>query len=341
MNWAKTQKNTRGFTIVELLIVIVVIAILAAITIVGYNGITQNANSSAAASSARQAAQKVRIAVAQDGATPAELKDVGITDNGSISYQYRVLSTADKFCVTATSGQVSFYVLGDGTPTKGACAGHGEGGVATIQNLVSNPRATSYLPPAEGKANVLNTRYPTYTTYSIVPTTGLPGGVTRAFSKTTNAVFSGADGFEIGYNPDVSPTMNGVRVKPNTEYTLSAYVRQRATASTMGAYFRYAWYTAAGDRTGGAAISGASVVQMPVQNQWYRLVQKVTAPANAHHIGMTVARTNTNAVGDIFDMGAPMITEGPTTYNYADGESSGWAWLGDIDKSSSMGPLLP
>ncbi|PPG44387.1 type II secretion system protein [Rathayibacter sp. AY2B5] len=32
-----------GFTIVELLIVIVVIAILAAITIVGYNGITKQA----------------------------------------------------------------------------------------------------------------------------------------------------------------------------------------------------------------------------------------------------------------------------------------------------------
>ncbi|HEU0266724.1 MAG TPA: prepilin-type N-terminal cleavage/methylation domain-containing protein [Candidatus Saccharimonadaceae bacterium] len=35
---------TRGFTLVELLIVIVVIAILAAITLVSYNGITQKAN---------------------------------------------------------------------------------------------------------------------------------------------------------------------------------------------------------------------------------------------------------------------------------------------------------
>ena len=37
----KTQRNLRGFTIVELLIVIVIIAILAAITIVAYNGIQQ------------------------------------------------------------------------------------------------------------------------------------------------------------------------------------------------------------------------------------------------------------------------------------------------------------
>jgi len=41
------QNKLRGFTIVELLIVIVVIAILAAITIVAYNGVQQRANVSA------------------------------------------------------------------------------------------------------------------------------------------------------------------------------------------------------------------------------------------------------------------------------------------------------
>ena len=37
------RENTRGFTIVELLIVVVIIAILAAITLVTYNGIQQKA----------------------------------------------------------------------------------------------------------------------------------------------------------------------------------------------------------------------------------------------------------------------------------------------------------
>lgn len=47
-------KRHRGFTIVELLIVIVVIGVLAAITVVAYNGVTTRANNSARIASAAQ-----------------------------------------------------------------------------------------------------------------------------------------------------------------------------------------------------------------------------------------------------------------------------------------------
>lgn len=53
------QTKTRGFTIVELLIVIVVIAILAAITIVAYNGIQNRARTSAGQSTASAIAKKI------------------------------------------------------------------------------------------------------------------------------------------------------------------------------------------------------------------------------------------------------------------------------------------
>lgn len=67
--WVK-NKN-RGFTIVELLIVIVVIAILAAITIVAYNGVQNRANDTAIQSDLANIAKKVKLYNAEFGAYPA------------------------------------------------------------------------------------------------------------------------------------------------------------------------------------------------------------------------------------------------------------------------------
>ncbi len=63
MKWALKQS---GFTIVELLIVVVVIAILATITIVSYNGITQNAERSRIASIINTYEKAIKLYIAKD-----------------------------------------------------------------------------------------------------------------------------------------------------------------------------------------------------------------------------------------------------------------------------------
>ena len=60
-------KQQPGFTIVELLIVIVVIAILAAISIVAYNGIQQRARDANRLNDAKNIEKSLRIYLAQNG----------------------------------------------------------------------------------------------------------------------------------------------------------------------------------------------------------------------------------------------------------------------------------
>jgi prepilin-type N-terminal cleavage/methylation domain-containing protein len=68
LNNIKAKQAQRGFTIVELLIVIVVIGILAAITLVSYNGITSRANAASAKATAATVQKKAELYQA-DGPT--------------------------------------------------------------------------------------------------------------------------------------------------------------------------------------------------------------------------------------------------------------------------------
>jgi prepilin-type N-terminal cleavage/methylation domain-containing protein len=62
--------HLRGFTIVELLIVIVVIGILAAITIVAFSGVTTRANDAAVQSDLKNAAQRFHNYLTETGNVP-------------------------------------------------------------------------------------------------------------------------------------------------------------------------------------------------------------------------------------------------------------------------------
>jgi len=140
--WAKT-KNQHGFTIVELLIVIVVIAILAAITIVAYNGIQDRARVSTAVSALNQASKKIGLwRVDNPTLYPATMTDAGITDTPNVAFQYTVDNAVSPatYCLTATYGTLTYYVSSSVTqPQPGVCSGYNTLTWDKVQALNSPP----------------------------------------------------------------------------------------------------------------------------------------------------------------------------------------------------------
>jgi prepilin-type N-terminal cleavage/methylation domain-containing protein len=107
-NIKKMQSGERGFTIVELLIVIVVIGILAAITIVAFNGVQQRARNTQYKTDASTIVKKAEALNADTGAYPDASGDfageIGALPAGvSVTYVTSAPSTAFSTSDTAAA----------------------------------------------------------------------------------------------------------------------------------------------------------------------------------------------------------------------------------------------
>lgn len=129
LNNINSVRKDRGFTIVELLIVIVVIAILAAISIVAYTGITTKANASTAKSNA-ETVQKVAEAYAADENTtgyPANI--AALTGYSTYTRIPSGVSITNNQLTSANKDGKTIQFIPKGT--TGACIGYWDASLAT------------------------------------------------------------------------------------------------------------------------------------------------------------------------------------------------------------------
>ena len=305
------QRKHQGFTIVELLVVIVVIAILAAITIIAYNGIKQRATVASLSSDLENAAKRLKLDQVDLAAYPATVAAANsgssLKASPSTSYQYSVNNgvSPQTFCLTATKGTTSYYINQDGIPQSGGCAGHIVGGTP-ITNMALNPSLeTSALDwTASNAANISIQRLQV-------------GGkwVLQASRLTTAAA-----AVRISYNTPIAVTNGGT-------YTVSASV-----TSTVNQNLRID-VRLPGTTT--VIFSDIFAVTAGVPQRIFK-----TGIVTNATVYLAVLVDPAGSVGDTVNVDEVMFTSGSSVYNYADGNSPGWSWSGTLNESSSTGPAL-
>jgi len=114
-----TKNKIKGFTIVELLIVIVVIGILAAITLVSFNGVTQRATKAANQSNAQSVIAAAESIRANSGVYPTPLVATGVGSYASPTMLWNlnnyVVSSAGVANTVIVPSSLSSLVTGTST----------------------------------------------------------------------------------------------------------------------------------------------------------------------------------------------------------------------------------
>ncbi len=313
-----------GFTIVELLVVIVVIAVLAAITVVAYNQVQDRAREAVAKDAASQAYRKLATYFVDNGSYPTNLQTLGInTNDGQATYQYNYDNSVNPsaFCITITTNGDEFYIdnTNTTTPTSGNCDEHDWGGVTIVTNLVTNPGLEGNTPTGwtlpNGTTAVASTLQAHTGTHSIKLT--LPANIASS---------------NVGAGPFRDTAVPNI-LQANSVYTMSAWVYVPSGSVPMRVSVQGAGMAIR--NTTSTTSTGSTI------NQWIQLRDVITTSASGSLTFYILNASVTPSTTSLVYIDDAMVVAGDHSCTYADPTSNAqWSWTGSANNSSSTGPCL-
>jgi len=300
------KQKTNGFTVIELLVVVVVIGILAGIVLLSYNSWRTTTAQNEVKSSLNGLVAAMNSARTFGSGYPTSIPST-FTPNSDVTLNY-AWGDSNGYCVSATSvavPSVSYNIntYQSSTVQSGVCA-------SIITNMVGDPSVETGGVPA-GAAY--------YSAPLSIDSTNAAYG-TNSLTTTTNSAT----------NPQ-GMIWWAVSAQPNTQYTCSVSFK-----GTPGKVLRIASRAADGGGSYiGEGYGNSSSISMT--SSWQRASVTFTSPANTGTIGIETFLTTAASGVNIWTDGA-MCTQGSTVYNYKDGDQPNWVWNGSPSNSTSTGP---
>lgn len=95
------DRREQGFTIIELIVVIIVIAVLVAISTISYNLIVEKAREQEVASSVQNVASKLTSYKASSGGYPSSLSPLNL-EAGEVTFNYAYNVHSNSYCLSGT-----------------------------------------------------------------------------------------------------------------------------------------------------------------------------------------------------------------------------------------------
>ena len=257
MQWVNRQK---GFTIVELLIVVVVIAILAAITIVSYNGIQNRAKQASVKTDIEQAIKTLEIAkvTSTNGLYPSNQVNANLKASSGNTVTYVYYSTDNTYCVQSVNGSIQYFATSTVTTIgEGSCETNGLVGWWRLNGNGDDSSIGASAP----------------VTLTGTPTMGQNGQANSAyaFTGTQTGIVSGSQSI-------IPSTMSfSFWVRPiSWGSTATAFIGKRSTSNSDGVFIMYLASSASLAIDCGGTTNRWSTGYVPQLNQWTHIVVSCT-----------------------------------------------------------------